>query len=287
VTWCTWVRPLLACSALLFASACGGSGDQDTDADAVSVTVFVPSGGFLTNWSPSQLTWSLEYKVACFTSLGGSSSSEDAFTVEGTLEQTDGFELQVDGPTAVWKGSIAFEPGPCTIQLRARDADGEVLCSYQEPMTLDSPLPSEAYFNMICYATCPTIPLPDPETIPKLSCAPVGGLIVSAETPVEGVQSVRYVITGTDFLDNNMNLSIVDEGELELVGPGSTDLGEGPMQTNTWEGIVGVIVALEEPYGLELTALDADGTPLCSAATSIELLSGGIAQVHVVLPCSN
>jgi len=287
VTWWTRVRSLLSCSALLFASACGGSGEQSADADAVSVTVFVPSGGFLDYGSVPQLTWSLEYKVECLTSLDGSSSSEDTHIVEGILDQIDGFELQLDGPTAVWNGSVAFEPGPCIIQLLARDADGEVVCSYQEPMMFDSPLPSEAYFNMICYATCPTIPLPDPETMPKLSCAPVGGLILSAETPVEEVESVRYVITGTDFLDNNMDLSIVDEGELDLVGPGTTDLGEGPMQTNTWEAIVGVIVALEEPYGVELTALDADGAAVCSAATSIELLPGGIAQVHVVLPCGN
>ena len=63
------------------------------------------------------------------------------------------------------------------------------------------------------------------------------------------------------------------------------NLGEGPAQTHTWEAIVGVIGAGDLTYALQLTALDAEGTALCSAETSIQVISGGIAQVHVVLPC--
>ena len=137
--------------------------------------VFIPSGGaLLADARFPQLTWSLEYKVVCPTSVGGSSSSDDAFTVEGTLEQTNGFELELDGPVAAWKGTVEFEPGPCAVQLRARDADGEVVCSYFETMMFDSPLPHEMYLNMICYATCPTIPAPQPGDRPQDILRPGG-----------------------------------------------------------------------------------------------------------------
>ena len=48
----------------------------------------------------------------------------------------------------------------------------------------------------------------------------MGGLILSAEIPadVPGVQSIRYVIrdTETSFLDSELDLSSVYDGELEL-----------------------------------------------------------------------
>jgi len=100
------------------------------------------------------------------------------------------------------------------------------------------------------------------------------------------VTSVRYAIPQTNFLDNNADFANVYEGELELAGPGTVDLGDGPVPTNTWEAIVGEVIS-GEPQALEPTGLDADGTPLCSAETSFEVISGGIAQVHVILPCSN
>ena len=101
------------------------------------------------------------------------------------------------------------------------------------------------------------------------------------------MQSIRYVIrdTETSFLDSELDLSSVYDGELELADPDTVNLGEGPAQTHTWEAIVGVIGAGDLTYALQLTALDAEGTALCSAETSIQVISGGIAQVHVVLPC--
>lgn len=98
--------------------------------------------------------------------------------------------------------------------------------------------------------------------------------------------NVSYTIAHTNFLDNNADVATVYEGELELAGPGTVDLGDGPVPTHTWEAIVGEVIA-GEPHVLELTALDAEGTPLCSAETSFEVIFGGIAQVHVLLPCSN
>ncbi len=262
------------------ATACGVS---DANPNSVAVTVFAPSGGAsLVDGSRPSLSWSLEYLVSC------NASADDPLGAEGSLEQVDRALLELDGPTTVWKGIVEFEPGHCTIQLRARDADGEVVCTYSESLTFGAELPSEAYFDMICYASCPTISFPRSETVVKTTCAPVGGLILSAETLDDGVQRIRYVVRDTEaeLLDNNLDFAIVYEGELAPGSPGTVDLGDGPVPTQTWAAIVGV-VASDVRYSTELTALDADGTPLCSAGTRFEVLFGGIAQVHVVLPCSN
>ena len=250
--------------------------------------MFSPSGS--DDGSFVDVTWSLEYQIGCSSGIDGSSSPSDVITTEGTLEQNEEFNLWPGGPTRVWEGFVEFPPGPCIVQLRLRDGAGEVLCStYTEPLMIDPQPSSEAYFNMVCGEPCPTIPLPGSNPSLKASfCAPVGGIILSAETPadLQGLQSIHYVVTyDPNFLEPNP-LSIVSEGSLELVGQGMTDLGAGFMKTNIWEAIVGEVIA-GEPHVLELTALDGEGAPICSAETTVEVVSDGIAQVHVVLPCSN
>ena len=42
--------------------------------------------------------------------------------------------------------------------MRARDADGEVLCTATEPVTIEADALPELYVDMVCYATCPTSP---------------------------------------------------------------------------------------------------------------------------------
>ena len=79
--------------------------------------------------------------------------------------------------------------------MRARDADGEVLCTATEPVTIEADALPELYVDMVCYATCPTITFPGSETSPKTICAPVGGVIPTEEdqrgqiTIAEKVQS--------------------------------------------------------------------------------------------------
>lgn len=269
---------------LLLVSACGDARAPNAEPGGTAVTVFIPSAA--DEWSFVDFTWSLEYQVGCGPGIERGSSSDDFITVEGTLEQVEEFDLGPGGATAVWKGFVQFTPGPCAVQLRLRDADGEVLCTYTEALTNEPESQAEMYFNMVCYATCQTIPLPGSETSPKTFCAPVGGVILSAETPadIERVQSVHYIVTyDRNFLEPNPPF-VVSEGFLELVGQGMTDLGAGFMDTNIWESIVGEVGA-GEPHVLELTALDADGAAVCSTQTSVEVVSGGIAQIHVVLPC--
>ena len=287
MTWATRMHPFVLCG-LLVASACGGSGDPNAEPRGIAVTVFMPSGPNSTVSDDFALTWALEYTVACGPGFDDTSSQGDAVTVEGAFEQAEAFNLGESGPTAVWKDSIEFPPGPCSIQLILRDADGEVLCSNTEPVTIEPETPTEAYFSLVCYATCPTIPLPGLETSPKTSCAPVGGVLLSAETPadLETVQSVHYVITQTSegFLEGFVPPRY--EGSLDFVGPGSVDLGAGPVATDIWEATVGVVDA-GYPHILELTALDAEGEPICSAEKTVELIANSITQLHIILPCSN
>ena len=64
------------------------------------------------------------------------------------------------------------------IQLRARDADGEVVCTTQEPFTVELEPQTDLYFQMICGGCF---------------CAPAGEARVTVETLAEpelaGVQS--------------------------------------------------------------------------------------------------
>lgn len=286
MTWTTQKLPVAVC-ALLVVSACGDPhGDPDADPRGTAVTVFGPSGPNATVSDDFALTWSLEYTIVCGSGLVGASG--EAVTVEGTLEQAEAFKLGEDGPTAVWNGLVELPSGPCAIQLRLRDADAEVICTGTQELTIEPETPNEAYVSLVCNGSCPTIPLPGLETSPKLSCAPVGGLLLSAETPadLETVQSIDYVMTQTTegFLDGYV--PDIYEGSLDFAGPGAADLGGGPMATDIWEATVGVVIA-DNPYILELTALDAEGQPVCSAEKSVEVIANSIAQVHIILPCSN
>lgn len=284
MTWTTRGIPLVLC-ALLVASACGDPGAHPR---GTAVTVFGPSDPNATVSDDFALTWSLEYTVVCGSGFDGSSTSGEAVTVEGTLEQAEAFKLGEDGPTAVWKGRVELPPGSCTIQLRLRDADGEVICTATERLTVEPGTPNEAYVSLVCNGSCPTIPLPDSEAAPKLFCAPVGGVLLSAETPadLETVQTIHYVMTQTTegFLDGWVPDTYM--GSLDFAGSGAADLGGGPVATDIWEATVGVVIA-DNPYILELTALDAEGQPVCSAEKSVEVIANSIAQVHIILPCSN
>ncbi|MDH3201437.1 MAG: hypothetical protein OEM15_11150 [Myxococcales bacterium] len=282
MTWTTRGFPSALC-ALLVASACG---DPDADLRGTTVTVFVPSGPNATVSDDFALTWSLEYIIVCGSGLVGASG--EAVTFEGTLEQAEAFKLGEDGLSAVWKGRVELPAGPCTIQLRLRDADGEVICTGTQELTIEPETPNEAYVSLVCNGSCPTIPLPDSEAAPKLSCAPVGGVLLSAETPadLETVQSIDYVMTQATegFLDGYVPEPY--EGSLVFAGPGAADLGGGRVVTDVWEATVGVVIA-DNQYVLELTALDAEGEPICSAGKTVQVVANSIAQIHIILPCSN
>jgi hypothetical protein len=93
---------------------------------------------------------------------------------------------------------------------------------------------------------------------------------------------VQYVLTSTN--DVFLEPLAPYEGSLEPVGTGAVDLGGGPIETNLWESIFGV-VPVDAPFTLGISALDANGTVVCTTETRLEVLPTAIAQAHVVLPC--
>ena len=53
------------------------------------------------------------------------------------------------GNLEVWVLYNWFPPGPCTLFLRGRDDDGEVICSTEQSFTVDGPL-TEVEFILDC-----------------------------------------------------------------------------------------------------------------------------------------
>lgn len=150
---------------------------SDRELSATSVTVFVPFDA---------VGASMEYSAEC------ESNGRGDFETEGAVERAGGFQPEGEPLTAVFRGLIELAPGPCGIQFRLRDAQGEVIWTLFESFELEAQLSSELYFAMVDFP-CPQIPLPDVSVTQKTVCGPVGGIILSAETPaatstIEGVQ---------------------------------------------------------------------------------------------------
>ncbi|MBT8451107.1 MAG: hypothetical protein KJO40_03960 [Deltaproteobacteria bacterium] len=268
------MKPRAKASALIWGlilalgASCGDSGASQGGSIATSVTVFVP-------FDPDDA--SMEYSATC------EPNGSDAVETQGTVERAGGFQLEGEPLTAIFRGSIELGLGPCGIQFRLRDAQGEVIWTLSESFELDTQLSSELYFAMVDFP-CPEIPLPDASVTPKRFCGPAGGIMLSAETPAatSSIESVHYVLTSTS--DIFLEPLALYEGSLEPAGQGAVDLGGGPIETNLWESIPGV-VPVDAPFALEISALDADGIVVCATETRLDVLPTAIAQAHVVLPC--
>lgn len=273
--WPPRAKSLLVGCLLMAGAGCGESAMPSVEASATTVTVLVPyfAGGLLI---PDG--WSMEYNAAC-----GSEQTE-IVTTEGELDRTGDFEVEDEGSTAIFKGPIVLMPGACVIQFRLRDSEEEVIFTLSEAFEIE-PRPQPELYVIMTDSGCPQIPLPNAEGTRKRFCGPVGGLILSAETPAAtNVDRVQYAMTAeaAPFLDGIQ--SYVVEGFLEPAAAGTADLGTGPIETQVWETIVGALEA-GFPITLELTALDVEDTAVCTARTTLEIIPNGIAQAHVIMLC--
>ncbi|MBW2379599.1 MAG: hypothetical protein JRG70_08625, partial [Deltaproteobacteria bacterium] len=52
--------------------------------------------------------------------------------------------------TEVWQGFMDLPPGPCSIELRARDNDGEVICTAIEPFSITADTTTKVNLVLIC-----------------------------------------------------------------------------------------------------------------------------------------
>lgn len=262
--------PLIWAFIPVIGAACGGSGAPPVESTATAVTVFVPG-------DPDDA--SMEYSARC------ESRGIETARAEGVLDRTGAgdFQLEGEGPTGIFRGPIELAPGSCAIEFRLRDSDREVIFTLSESFEIDPQAPPELHFAMISFP-CPEIPLPNSGVTPKTICGPVGGVLLSAETPATAatIESLHYVFTSTSDIFFS---PVTYEGTLEPAGTSTVDLGGGPLNTNLWESIVGVLLA-DAPYMLVLTALDAEGVTVCTTETSLDVLPNGIAQAHVIIPCA-
>lgn len=109
---------------------------------------------------------SVEYTISCSgnddTFLDNNASFGDEVRLDGNLEVVDG-RTDPQGPippefgtprpgdgAEVWQGFMDLPPGPCAIQLRARDDEGEVICTATEPFTISASTTSKVNLVLVC-----------------------------------------------------------------------------------------------------------------------------------------
>lgn len=249
--------------------ACGSSGGEESRgfgaAGRTTLTVEIPAGDFLT-------AASIDYEFACGEALE-TEASDLGFWLEGTLERV-GVGSMPNRPTDVWRVTPDLPPGDCRVQLRARDADGEVICSAMEAFTVSADSPTEVYH----FVTCDLIDI----------FLPLGGLAMMVETPKPsspaGVFAIDYTVSCDARLEDDQILGPVTiSGGTSSPGEGLADFGSGPVATSTW------YVSLESlPPGscsVELRALDESGELVCSSRDGVELRLERVDYLHVLLAC--
>ncbi len=159
-----WI--VLACVTGLAACTSGGGGT----AGNTEMNVIVPNGAPSLGGGSSapgliDIT-TVEYTINCLgnsdTFLDNNASFPDEVQINGNLEVVDG-RTSPQGPippefgtprpgdgAEIWQGFMDLPPGPCTVQLRARDGDGEVICTATEPFTITADSITKVNLVLIC-----------------------------------------------------------------------------------------------------------------------------------------
>ena len=150
---------LLASVAALGACATG----EGEPAGNTELSVVVPNGYDAGSSAPALIDiQDVEYTVDCAgnndTFLDNGASFPDEVTLNGNLEVQDGRtnaaaiygDPAFDGQAEIWQGFMDLPPGPCTIELRARDDDGEVICTAQEPFIIAADSTTKVNIVLIC-----------------------------------------------------------------------------------------------------------------------------------------
>jgi hypothetical protein len=108
---------------------------------------------------------SVEYTVDCLgnddTFLENNASFPDEVRLQGNLEVVDGrtnpgatppdFGPLLPGDQSeIWQAFMDLPPGPCTVQLRARDNDGEVICTATESFNITADTIAKVSLILVC-----------------------------------------------------------------------------------------------------------------------------------------
>ncbi len=168
-------RPSLMLVGRLFGSLClaalvGCNGGAEPSVGNTELNVVIPNNGGQSpapDGTPQPAAFDIqvvEYTIACNDGadngpfLDNNASFADDVTISGVLEVLDtasgGVSNQDFGPDLsevyVWQGFMDLPPtAGCTVQLRARDGDGEVICSATE--TFDIAADSVTKVNVLMY----------------------------------------------------------------------------------------------------------------------------------------
>ena len=248
-------------------AACGEGGEGLGGSSPTTLTVEIPAGDFLS-------TGRIEYTFACGEGAGAE-STDPGFRLEGNLERV-GVGSRPDRPTEVWRVASDLPPGDCRVQLRARDADDEVICSAMEAFTVSADTATEVYH----FATCDIVDI----------FLPLGGLLVTIETPKPispaGVFGIAYTVSCDARLEEDQVLGpVIINGEVTSPGEGLADFGSGPVATSIWS------TAFESlPPGscdVELRALDEAGELACASEHGVEVQGDRVDYLHVLLACTD
>ncbi|MBW2547785.1 MAG: hypothetical protein JRE82_11260, partial [Deltaproteobacteria bacterium] len=152
-----WVA--LACIGTLAACTSGEGGT----AGNTELNIIVPTNAGTPNEIDIE---TVEYTITCAGNsdvfLDNGASFADEVRIDGNLEVVDG-RTDPQGPippefgtprpgdgAEIWQGFMDLPPGPCNIQLRARDNDGEVICTTDEGFLITADTTTKVNLVLIC-----------------------------------------------------------------------------------------------------------------------------------------
>jgi len=103
----------------------------------------------------------VEYSVQCLGDEDSAASAE--VRVDGELEPADSQTVKTGmldtSQSEAWTGFIDLPPGSCLMQLRGRDADGEVICSTEVPFAVVAETTTQIVAPISCSsAGFPSVP---------------------------------------------------------------------------------------------------------------------------------
>jgi hypothetical protein len=100
---------------------------------------------------PGENLQTVEFTIACsgdgtaFFEGVGESASE--VTIDGNLEVVEDPDR---GGIGVWQSFVDLPTGPCTMQLRARDLDGEVICLASDGFVIAPSQTTKVQIVLLC-----------------------------------------------------------------------------------------------------------------------------------------
>jgi len=148
-----WI--VLGCIGTLAACTSG----EDGTAGNTELNVVIPNGADNGSGAPGEVDiQTVEYTIRCNgnddTFLDNGASFDDAVTINGNLEVNEADPAEVPGinPSSadVFQGFMDLAPGNCSAELRARDNDGEVICSAREGFTVTADKVAQVNIVMYC-----------------------------------------------------------------------------------------------------------------------------------------